>query len=121
MTELNYIIILPILAGIVLFLFPERLKMLKGLIALAIAGVAGYFSIKLYGFEPQSLKFDCFAAMFSEGSVVQHVLTGASKYFYIHIDGLSKLITLGIGFFAFVILIYSLTGFSKQKQIKSFY
>ena len=121
MTELYYIIVLPILAGILLFFFPEKTRRLKGLLALAVAGVTAYFSIRVYGMDPQTFRFDCFAPLFQEGSVVHHILSGASSYFLIRIDGLSQLITLGVAFFTVVILVYSLASFTKQNQIHSFY
>src|SRR6056297_1381799 len=121
MAELGYIIFLPILTGLLLFLVPRRLNLLSSLVALAIAVVTGFFSLQIYGIDPQTLQFDCFANLCAEGSWVYNVLSGASKYFYVNIDGLSQLITVGVNFFAVVILIYTLKSITIKNKPGSFY
>ena len=121
MAELGYIIFLPILTGLLLFVAPGRLNLLSSLVALAIAVVTGFFSLQIYGIDAQTLQFDCFAGLCAEGSWVYDVLNGASKYFYLNIDGLSQLITVGVNFFAVVILIYSLKSITSKNKPRSFY
>jgi len=121
MHELYYIIFLPLVAGIVLFAFPERIKVIKGIIALIFTGITFFFSLKLFSVSEKIINLDLFSAYFNEGTLLNNILQGANRFSRFNIDNLSKFITLAIGFFGLVIIVYSLSYISKSMQIKNYY
>lgn len=121
MNELYYIIFLPLIAGIVLFAFPERIKVIKGIIALIFTGITFFFSLKLFSVSEKIINLDLFSSYFNEGTLLNNILQGANRYSRFNIDNLSKFITLAIGFFGLVIIVYSLSYISKSRQIKNYY
>ncbi len=48
MNQSTYLIIIPILAGLLLLLFPGRLRILKGIIALVVTLSSGYLAVGIY-------------------------------------------------------------------------
>ena len=121
MNELYYIIFLPLIAGIVLSAFPERIKIIKGIIALIITGITFFFSLKLFSVSEKIINLDLFSAFFNEGTFLNNILQEANRFSRFNIDNLSKFITLAIGFFGLVIIVYSLSYISKTRQIKNYY
>ena len=55
MKEIISIISLPVLAGLLLFLIPEKFRTLKGIIALLISIITGYLAIMIYSSDNQIL------------------------------------------------------------------
>jgi len=121
MNELYYIIFLPVIAGIVLFAFPERIKIIKGIIALIFTGITFFFSLKLFSVSEKIINLDLFSAFFNEGTFLNNILQEANRFSRFNIDNLSKFITLAIGFFGLVIIVYSLSYISKTRQIQNYY
>lgn len=121
MSELYYIIFLPLLAGIILFAFPERIRMIKGIVALIISGISFFFAIRLFSYSPQLVNLDLFSFLFSQNSIAYKVLQGASEFSSYNIDNLGKFITLGICFFSMLILLYSLTYLDKNRSPHNYY
>jgi formate hydrogenlyase subunit 3/multisubunit Na+/H+ antiporter MnhD subunit len=121
MDVLYYIILLPILAGIVLFLLPERLKAIKALFALIVSIIVLYLGFVVYAYDPQTLQMALGAESLSEGSLLKDILAGAGQHTMLHLDPLSQLITLFTGIFAVVIAIYSGRAIHRKKEIYHFY
>ena len=48
MKEIVSIILLPLVAGLLLFFVPEKLRTFKGIIALLVSIVTGYLAILIY-------------------------------------------------------------------------
>ena len=114
MNILYPIILLPIAAGIILFLFPERAKIVKGIITVIIAGIALYFSYKLF-VSPNKTLYLTLLPQLTEGSdAVRGLITFNS-------DSLSKTVTLFIGFFGVMISIYSLVYITRKKRVLNYY
>ncbi len=121
MSNLYIIIFLPVVAGIILFAFPEKIKLLKGIIATIISAIAFLFSIKLFSVSPQLVNLDLFSSIFTEGTLPWEILQGANKFSSFNIDNLSKFITLTICFFGLVIVIYSVAYFYKNHTLKNYF
>lgn len=121
MDVLYYIILLPILAGIVLFLLPERLKAIKALFALIVSIIVLYLGFVVYAYDPQTLQMALGAESLYEGSLLKDILAGAGQHTMLHLDPLSQLITLFTGIFAVVIAIYSSRAIHRKKEIYHFY
>jgi len=109
MINLQYLIFLPIMLGIFLFIIPESLKQIKGMINLIISGFILYFSIIIFKMESGLLNMECFK------------FPSVTKYLLFNVDSLSKLIALFIGIFGFLFALYSLAYITKEKAIKGYY
>lgn len=109
MINLQYLILLPIAIGIVLFIIPESLKLIKGIINLIISSVVLYFSILVFQMNSGFINSECFN------------FPSVSKYLTFNVDSLSKLIALFIGIFSILFAIYSLAYITKKKAIKGYY
>ena len=121
MSELYYIIYLPLLTGIILLTIPERIRMIKGMMALVISGISLFYAIRLFSSAPQLVNLDLFSFLFHQNSMVYKMLQGANTFSCYNIDGLGKFITLGICFFAVLILIYSLAYLRKNRSPRNYY
>jgi formate hydrogenlyase subunit 3/multisubunit Na+/H+ antiporter MnhD subunit len=121
MSDLYYIIFLPILAGAILFAFPERIRTIKGLFALIVSGIAFFFAIRLFTSPQQVVKLDLFSFLFGQDTIAHNVLQGANQFSSFHLDNLAKFITLGICFFGVLVLIYSLAYMDKNRSPKNYY
>ena len=105
---LQLLITLPVLAGIILFIVPEKYLKAKGYFALLISLITGYLTIPLFTSAARMVTL--------EGTMDRtcYVLTGsgltdgAESFFTFSVDNLSKLIILFISLFSILILIYSI-------------
>lgn len=113
-------ILLPIVAGIILFCIPEKYNNLKGIAGLVISAFIIYLAFLIRGTESQvtSLK----DIIGQKGIMVAgtDILRGAGKYILFKSDNLSKLIMLFVSFFGFLILLYSVT-YIKPGRSKDYY
>ncbi len=121
MDVLYYIIFLPIIAGVILFAFPERMKAVKASITLIVSALVLYLAYEVYFFDTQSIQMGMFSDSAAVGSLMNEILSGASKYFTLHIDNLSKLIVLFTAIFGLLISVYSLVYVSNKKKIYNYY
>lgn len=121
MTYLDYTILLPLLAGILLLIIPERVKYIKAGIALIIAAVVLYFSVLLYLKETVVCHLNLLDTSVGKMIHDNNTLVYLDKYVLFRVDGLSKLITLFIGFFTFLIIIYSLAYARRKKKYYNYY
>ena len=109
MEYLQIIIFLPILIGVVLFIIPESLKMMKGIIATLVSVFVLFKTIGFFTLTTQMLTYKCTS------------YPALTKYLTFNVDSLSKLITLFIGALGFLFLIYSLGYIKKESKLKGYY
>ena len=109
MINLQYLIFLPIILGVILFVLPETLKIVKGLLSLVISAFILYFSIIVFKMNSGLINMECFN------------FPSVSKYLIFNVDNLSKLIALFIGAFGFLFALYSLSYITKEKAVKGYY
>jgi len=121
MDVLYYIIFLPIVAGIVLFVFPEKLKWIKATITLIVSAIILYFAYQVYQAEEQTLTLSLFTERFAAGTFLHEVFAGISKHFVLNIDALSRMIVLFTSLFGFIISIYSSIYVTRKKEIYHYY
>ncbi|MFP4447986.1 MAG: NADH-quinone oxidoreductase subunit L [Bacteroidales bacterium] len=121
MDVLYYIIFLPVIAGIVLFIFPEKMKPLKGAISLIVSAIILYLAYQIYQYDNQTLQLPLLIDSIAAGTILHEIISGASNYFVLNIDSLSRLIVLFASIFAFLISIYSLVYVTPKKQIFNYY
>jgi formate hydrogenlyase subunit 3/multisubunit Na+/H+ antiporter MnhD subunit len=120
MNEIISIITLPALAGLLLFLVPEKFRTAKGLVALLVSIITGYLAIILYTSKDQVLQLNTLSAtsdLSVKGFDLLHV---PGRYLVFNCDNLSKLIILFVSLFTFLILFYSII-YIKAGRIRNYY
>ncbi|UCB44408.1 MAG: NADH-quinone oxidoreductase subunit L, partial [Spirochaetota bacterium] len=117
MIELQYTILLPIIAGIILFLFPEKAKPAKGIITVLVSCAVLYYSYKLFRMPSKMVSQSLFPSLLV--TLVNMELVNQVLIF--NIDNLGKTIALFIGFFGFMISLYSLSYITRAKKIHGYY
>jgi len=112
MNEIAGIIFLPAIAGLLLFLLPEKIRTVKGIIALIVSIITGYLSLKIY-------LTGSMAGFISEIPGLRF-LGSADRFMSFGSDNLSKLIILFISLFAILILLYSL-AYIRENRVRHYY
>ncbi len=117
---LQLLIIIPVAAGLLLFLIPEKSLTFKGILSLLVSIVTFYLTISLFSTAPQvaSLSRD----------VIKGCLTlvgidsagDAPRYLTFTVDNLSKLMILFVSLFSTLIIFYSLV-YIKRRNVKDYY
>lgn len=110
------IITLPVIAGLLLFLVPEKFRTIKGIAALTVSIITMWFSIIIYRSEPQIFT----PAGGSIFSFIQDLIGGNRNYFVFNHDNLSGLIILFTSLFAILILIYSII-YIREGRVRNYY
>ncbi len=120
MKEIITIIALPVLTGLLLFFVPEKLRTLKGLIALSISIITGYLTIVIYSSANLLSGVNEQSAVPGLSVFGFDLVRDAGRYLVFNIDNLSKLIVLFVSLFTFLILIYSLV-YIKAGRVQNYY
>jgi formate hydrogenlyase subunit 3/multisubunit Na+/H+ antiporter MnhD subunit len=94
MNQAIQIIIIPVLIGILLFLLPSALRMIKALIATGAVLFTGYLAVSLFGAGDLVFSTEYWA--------------DADKYCSFSLDGLSRLIILFISLLSLLVVIFSI-------------
>jgi len=117
---LQFLIFVPIAAGILLFLIPDRYNTFKGSISLLISLVTGYMTVSLFSSAVSMVAIDQVVARVCVTFTGLNVLNGTDRYFTLTLDNLSQLIILFISIFAVLILVYSLV-YIKSGRVKNYF
>jgi len=120
MKEIISIITLPVLAGLLLFLVPERLRTFKGLVALLVSMITGYLAIILYSSGNGLFRFNELFTGSGMSLFKVELLNDAGRYITFNNDNLSKLIILCISFFTFLIILFSI-AYIKAGGVRNYY
>jgi formate hydrogenlyase subunit 3/multisubunit Na+/H+ antiporter MnhD subunit len=104
MINLSHIIALPIAAGLILWLLPESLRLLKGVISLAIAILLTYWACLIYLHPPAEVLL-----LLPDLPFTGNISEALNPFLSFTLDPLSKLIVLLAALFGLVISIYVLT------------
>ena len=114
MDTLHQIILIPILAGIVLFFIPERFYRLKSIVSLVIAGFVVVWSVIIFGMGDQIIRLDMGYGIFDNGTTAAALMNSFSEFTALQLDALSKLLVLLAAIFAILILAYSVIYITKE-------
>ena len=120
MNEIVSIILIPVAAGLLLFLVPDKLRTVKGIFALIAGIVTGYLSVLFYtsNIEAGTL------SQLTKGAGISlfgiDLLRDADRYTIFNADNLSRLIVIFISIFSILILLYSLV-YIKEGRAKNYY
>ena len=94
MIDFQLLIMMPIFIGVIIFIYPESMKLFKGLITLLVSAVTLYLSVSIFRMPTVEA-----ASLISMQSIL---LPSIDKFIVLNVDGLSKLIVLFIGVFGFL-------------------
>ncbi len=114
MIELQYMVLFPIAAGIILFIFPEKIKVVKGIISVIVAGIVLFYSYKLFRASSTIISMGLYPNIIGNIDVI-------NKLLIFNIDNLSKTMALFVSFFGLMISLYSLSYITKKKRITHYY
>ena len=118
---ISVIILLPLAAGVVLFIVPEKFRLIKGFIALLISAVVLFFAIQLYFIRFDPGQINLLALDFLNRLNKPGFSAGLSDFTMLNPDNLARLIVLMIGLFAFLILVYSIFYITKDRSLNNYY
>jgi formate hydrogenlyase subunit 3/multisubunit Na+/H+ antiporter MnhD subunit len=120
MKEIVIIILLPLLAGLLLFFIPEKLRNIKGVFSVLVSLAAGYLTIAVYNsaFAPGTPDVLSQRTAFSVLGI--DLLGDLLRYTIFNPDRLARLIILFISLFSVLILVYS-TVYNKVVNVKNYY
>jgi len=105
MNEYFLLIFLPVIAGLLLFIVPDRLKLLKGIITAVVS--AGTLTLAVIVYTYKSAKFG--PSELLAGFLLPASLSPAiESFFTFHSDALARLIVLFLNLFGLLIAVYSL-------------
>ncbi|MBN2667252.1 MAG: NADH-quinone oxidoreductase subunit L [Bacteroidales bacterium] len=105
MANLESAILITIIAGIILFIIPDKASLAKGILALAAAVTAGVLTAGIYT---------------SDAQMFMPELWNIGRYLTLRIDNLSRLVLMFISLFSILILLYSIV-YMKGKRIRNYY
>ncbi len=102
MDLVQLIISIPLAAGIILFLIPESMSKLKGMLAVLVSLLALWFSIRLLSLEGGIVSI----SLAGETEWWRNFMWLSGKYFSFNVDSLARLIVIFISIFSVLISIY---------------
>jgi len=117
---LQFMILIPIAAGILLFLVPDKYNLIKGVFSLSVSLVTGYLTLSLLSSAFRMVALDDVAAILCTSFLGVNLPQDTSSFLTITADNISKLIIVFISLFAFLILLFSL-AYIKQGRVKNYY
>jgi NADH:ubiquinone oxidoreductase subunit 5 (subunit L)/multisubunit Na+/H+ antiporter MnhA subunit len=120
MNQLIIMIILPIIVGLLLFIVPEKYRTIKGIAALIISIITFSLAIVIYRIEPLIFTPDSNTIGSGIFELLQRYMGGTRDYLVFNYDNLTRLITLFISLFAFLVLLYSII-YIKEGKVKNYY
>lgn len=117
---LQWLIALPLAAGLLLFIVPDRFRTVKGLLALAVALATGYLTLTLFSASPQITSQGALISQSCISLFNSDLIGKAGECLVFTIDGLSKLIILFISIITVLVLLYSLV-YNKSVVVSNYY
>jgi len=106
MNQAIQLFIFPILIGILLFLLPSTLRLVKAIIAIGVTLFTGYLAISIFGTEVQVFTLNYWP--------------GAENFCSFSLDSLSKLIVLFMSLLSVLVAIYS-TTYKTAASMRNYY
>ena len=118
MNEILKITGLPILTGLIFLLIPEnreKIRFIKGLLALAVCLVSGVFSFVLYYSGNKLVALTDITPSLRLNFFGADLVDDISRFASFNLDDLSKLIIIFISLFALLLILYSLVRLNSEK------
>jgi formate hydrogenlyase subunit 3/multisubunit Na+/H+ antiporter MnhD subunit len=105
MANLEFAILLPIIAGVILLIIPDKAWQLKGILALLVSVAAGILTFGVYKSGTARFIPD---------------LWDIGKYLAVRVDNLGRMVIMFISLFGILVLLYSLV-YMKGRRIRNYY
>jgi formate hydrogenlyase subunit 3/multisubunit Na+/H+ antiporter MnhD subunit len=118
---ISVLIGLPVAAGILLFIVPEKYRLIKGLIALLVSIVVVFFAFQLYFSGSDSGRISLLELELLNGLNKPGFSAVMSGFTSLNPDNLARLIVLMVCGFSFLILVYSIFYITKERTPKNYY
>jgi len=118
---ISVLIGLPVAAGILLFIVPEKYRLIKGLIALLVSIVVVLFAFQLYFSGSDSGRISLLELELLNGLNKPGFSAVMSGFTSLNPDHLARLIVLMVCGFSFLILVYSIFYITKERTPKNYY
>ena len=115
-----FIITLPLAAGLLLFLVPERARIAKIVFALFLILITLGLAIRIFIQDSHLIAADLSPFHQHLGPALAATVISVEKFCSVNIDNLSKLIILMISILAVLILLYSIV-YDRKSNVKNFY
>lgn len=118
---LDLIVLLPLVAGLVLFIVPDKLRLVKGIIAFLVSCLALCGAIFLYTQKDTAsglnlLHTGWLTQLFGEG-----LLPSVKQYTQLRADNMARLVNLLVCSYACIVLFFSLGYFSSSNRMEQYY
>jgi formate hydrogenlyase subunit 3/multisubunit Na+/H+ antiporter MnhD subunit len=121
LANISSIVFLPLLAGILLLILPERIRVFKRIFALAISIITLISAVQIYfaKYAGQYVNlFNLFPMRYLPISEDHEAVTGLAV---LNVDSLARLIVMFVCLFSVIIIIYSFVYIDKAKNIRNYY
>ena len=118
---LEIIILLPLIAGVLMFFMPEKYRKIKGIASLAASLVVLYYAARLYFSGSAPGQLNLIETGFLERLGTSCLSGLAGNYFMFYIDNLAKFIVLLVAFFSVLILLYSIVYMDRKNSLRNYY
>jgi formate hydrogenlyase subunit 3/multisubunit Na+/H+ antiporter MnhD subunit len=120
MNEVITIIFLPLIVGLLLFLFSEKYRTIKGIVSLIISIITLLLTIVIYQSETKVLAPDSNSPFSGIIAQIENYIGGNKNYFVFNNDNLSSLIILCTSVFTFLVLLYSII-YNREGRVRNYY
>ncbi|MBP1669744.1 MAG: mrpA 2 [Bacteroidetes bacterium] len=119
--SISVLIGLPVVAGILLFIVPEKFRVAKGVLALLVSSIVLFFGFQLYFTGPDSVRISLLELEILNGLNNTGFSDVISGFTSLNADNLARLIVLMVCAFSFLILVYSIFYITKERAVKNYY
>lgn len=120
MTQAINIIAFPVLIGLLLFLLPSGVRIIKGFIAILVTAYTSYLAITLFNVDNLAFTFGEWVTAAGLNAPDSGAYANAVKYGSFSLDHLSKLIILFISLLSLLIAVYSLM-YRNNRTMRNYY
>jgi formate hydrogenlyase subunit 3/multisubunit Na+/H+ antiporter MnhD subunit len=121
LTNIFYIVFLPLIGGIILIILPERIKIFKGVFALIISIFTFIGALKIYIVKSAVGHVNLFNLFLLRNIPLSEDFEAVTGLAYLNVDNLAKLIVLFVCLFSVIIILYSFVYINDAKNIRNYY
>ncbi|MBN1158993.1 MAG: hypothetical protein JXA61_06395 [Bacteroidales bacterium] len=118
---LEILLLLPLIAGVILFFLPEKHLKVKGLTALAVSLVTLYYASRLYFSGVADEQINLVETGFLNRFGTSYIPVSVGSYCMLNLDNLARFIGVLIAFFSVLILLYSIVYVDRNKSLRNYY
>ncbi len=121
LANISFIVFLPLLAGILLIILPERIKIFKRIFALVISVITLISALQIYFIKSATVRVNLFNLVPLRYLSLSEDFEAVTGLAVLNVDNLARLIVLFVCLFSVIIIIYSFAYINKEKNIRNYY